>query len=272
MKHLGKDALRHSDSSPLFSHAPPFQQRAIVLRAAEQAQVLSEGLSLLGLSVISCPMIEIIPNKQALEHLTVPFIAAFTTLIFTSVNGTSIFFRTLIEKNIEITPLAEKKIFAVGPETANALKNFGISPSGIPQKFDGNSLLTLFNENLTDEKILIPRASLGRQILPQELRTRGAIVCDLGVYDTRLPKLPSIAIYDHDLIIFTSSSTVNHFFQSPLYTNQSIIPFCIGEYTRETLKAYFPYQIYTSAHATIESLIICVKEYLMEHQKEVLKR
>ncbi|MFA6914895.1 MAG: uroporphyrinogen-III synthase [Parachlamydiales bacterium] len=248
-----------SDNSQDF---PLPKNRAIVLRGIDQSQSFLNDLVELGLDVIQCPMIEIIPNKQALKRLTSSFISGFTSLIFTSSNGVTIFFHHLIENEIDIRILANKKIFAVGPKTAESLKLFGLIPDAIPEKFAGDTILKLYSENLQEEKILIPRAKIARQTLPEELKARGAKVCDLSVYRTVSPKLKPIAIQDNDLVIFTSSSTADHFFQSKLYKNQRIVPFCIGDYTRLTVAGYFSGTIYTSDQATAESLTKCIEDYL----------
>ncbi len=66
-------------------------------------------------------------------------------------------------------------------------------------------------------RILLPRASRGRELLPQTLREQGAEVNLIAVYDTVVPE-ESRAKLAHllksqppDLITFTSSSTVSNF-------------------------------------------------------------
>lgn len=250
------------------------KKRVVVLRGADQAQGMVDELMAQGLDVIQCPMIEILPNKNALNRITPHFISPFTTLIFTSANGVKIFFNSMLEKNIDMRTLVNKKIFSVGPKTEDCLKSFGIIPDGVPEKFVAESLLTVLSGDLKKEKILIPTAAGARPVLPQELKAGGAKVSVLKIYRTVAPKPKPILILDKDLVIFTSSSTADHFFNSTIFKNQNIICFCIGDITRKTVSKYVSKNIYTSKTATSESLVECIIEFLrletFEHKSEVL--
>lgn len=240
--------------------------RVIVLRGADQAQGIVEDLLAQGLDVIPCPMIEVHANPQALNLVSVAFIAKFTSLIFTSANGVSIFLNHMREKGIDFRTLAGKKVFTVGPKTANTLKSFGIFPDGIPEKFVAEHILDLFGDDLRKEKILIPSAAGARPILSQELKAKGAKVSVLKVYRTHVPKLKPISILSGDLVIFTSSSTADHFFNSKLFKNQEIISFCIGEITQKSVSKYVAKDIYISKEATSESLVQCICEFLEKNR------
>lgn len=240
----------------------PKRRRVLVLRGADQAQQMVEELAAEGLDVIQCPMIEIAPNQRTLNRINHTFLAPFTSLIFTSANGVNIFLKAMQEKGIDVGTLAGKKFFTVGPKTSDSLKSFGIIPDGIPEKFVAESIIDLFHGKLTNEKILIPTAAGARPILPQELKAGGAKVTVLKIYHTGVPKLKPITILDKDLVIFTSSSTADHFFNSKLFKNQEIISFCIGEITCRTVSKYMTKNIYTSKEATSESLVECVCEFL----------
>ncbi len=238
------------------------RKRVIVLRGVDQAQEMVEELISLGLDVIHCPMIEIQPNKGPINRITRSFIASFTTLIFTSANGVNVFFHSMLEKGIDVRALANKKFFTVGPKTRDSLISFGFIPDGIPDKFVAESLLDLFHADLKKEKILIPTAAGARAILPEELRGRGARVVVLKIYRTIAPKPRPIEIRDGDLVVFTSSSTAEHFFNSLLYKNQEIISFCIGEITSKAVSKYISENIYISKESTSESLVECIRGWI----------
>lgn len=239
------------------------RRRVFVLRSIDQAQKIIEDLSALKLNVIQCPMIEIQPNQKELKCISFSFIKPFTTLIFTSANGVNIFMRNLMDKGMDARVMANKKILAIGPKTYECLKSFGLLPDGMPDTYVAESILGLLNSNLHAEKILIPTAEGARQALPEELKARGAMVNVLKIYNNICPKLKPLVIQDYDLVVFTSSSTADHFFKSKLYRNQHIIAFCIGEITQQSVLKYISNNVYTSLKATSESLVECIKKYLL---------
>lgn len=238
------------------------KSRVIVLRGIDQAQGMIEELLSLNLDVIQCPMIEIIPNHRELKRITKTFITPFTTIIFTSANGVHYFLSDLRQKGIDIRILANKRIFTVGAKTEHCLNSHGLIADGTPATFVAESILDLFGSHLQEEKILIPTADGARDILSKELRDRDAKVCTLKIYKNITPKAKPLSIRDGDMVIFTSSSTAEHFFTSRLYKMQRIIPFCIGEITRKSVAKYISGDIYTSTQATAESLVDSVKRFL----------
>lgn len=244
--------------------APMSGIKVIVLRSIDQSQDLTDDLSELGADVIQCPMIKIVPTKKELQKVNASFLSSFNTLIFTSANGVRFFMNALFEKLMDARVLSNKKIIAIGPKTKESLMDCGIIADAMPHKFVAESILDVLDEDIKNEKILIPTAFGARQVLPDELRKRGAEVCVLKIYKNVTPPIPkSISVKDGDLVIFTSSSTADHFFNSPLYKKQKIVPFCIGEITRKTVLKYLGNQkIYTSKESTAQSLVDCIHEYV----------
>ena len=99
-------------------------------------------------------------------------------------------------------------------------------------------------------RVLIPRAEVAREILPEQLRELGATVDVIPVYRTIVPAVDVVALTQqlHDgqvaVITFTSSSTVRNFMElfggrdavRPLLAG--VVVACIGPITANTAKEY----------------------------------
>ena len=109
---------------------------------------------------------------------------------------------------------------------------------------------SLNQQEISTSRILIPRAEVAREILPDQLRARGAHVDVVPVYRTLAPDLKAEGwwqeLRDHrlDVVTFTSSSTVRNFVAmlggmeavSPLL--QSVTIACIGPITAKTAEEF----------------------------------
>lgn len=233
---------------------PLFGKRVIILRAVHQAQPLITELSLLGAEAIALPLLSFEPNERAQKRVTPNFLKKFTVLIFTSANGVDAFFNALFTKG-DARTLTGKRIVAIGPKTAEALKSYGIRADAMPPVYDAAAITKLFKKTLKQETVLIPTAEGARQALPAALRSRGAKVTVLRMYKTLCPPLREIPLSGGDYVVFTSPSTVTHFFKSGIYNGQDIVPFCIGRVTADEAKKYLAGPLTIAADSTAESLI-----------------
>ncbi len=247
---------------------PLFGKRIVLLRTAGQGQEWVNPLSELGAEVIQLPMIEIVPNQQILTQIHPKEIDRFSLVVFTSPNGVKQWMTTLFENGYDARTLAKQKIAAIGSKTAALLKEFGIIPDILPEDFSQEGLLDTLPVIMAGETILIATAAGARETLPKELIQRGATVEVWKLYDTKMPDIISNQeINNGDWIIFTSSSTVTHFFESKLYNSQPITAFCIGKSTEETLKQHYQGPIIVSPKATIEATISVLLNHAGEEKK-----
>jgi len=89
----------------------------------------------------------------------------------------------------------------------------------VPEEFRAEGLLTaLKGERWQGKRVLLARAAAARDVLPRELRQRGAHVDVVPAYETVVPagsKKRAGVLFGRgkpDAITFTSSSTVKNFF------------------------------------------------------------
>lgn len=187
-------------------------------RAAEQAAEFAEQLRQGGAVVVECPTIQLAPPRQWDEiDAAINAMPSFNWLILTSTNGVRFFFTRLQELGFAPTALQSAKVCAVGPKTAEALQELGIRPDLVPEQFTGEGVVAAFQGiELQGCRVLFPKADGARDLIPQQLRSRGAEVVDPVVYRNIIPQaLPESArqaLEQHQLaaVVFSSPSTVRN--------------------------------------------------------------
>ncbi|OFV96519.1 MAG: uroporphyrinogen-III C-methyltransferase [Acidobacteria bacterium RIFCSPLOWO2_02_FULL_61_28] len=204
-----------------FECLPLFGERILITRPREQARELAEPLRALGAETIELPTIAIADPEDwsaldgAIERLGTP--RTYDWLIFTSANGVRKFMQRMAANGTDVRRLAGAKICAIGPATADELRAHLLVVDVVPRTYVAEGVLeALAEEPLAGKRILIPRARVARDVLPAELRKRGAEVDVVEAYRSILPTErteKTEAIFTRHrptLIVFTSSSTVEN--------------------------------------------------------------
>jgi uroporphyrinogen-III synthase len=194
--------------------------RILVGRARHQASALSSALRDVGAEVLEIPFIEIRkprsykPLDRALQNLE-----TYDWLILTSVNGVEAVCERLKKLRLASSKLAHLKIAAIGPATADAIKEHGAKVQVVPKEYVAESVVKSLRNRVKGKRVLLARAREARDIIPVELRKLGAHVDVVDAYETIVPQssrkrinaaLKSKTRRPH-LITFTSSSTVRNF-------------------------------------------------------------
>jgi len=199
-----------------FERRPLFGKRIVVTRATQQAPALSDKLRDLGADVIEMPATHIARLDLAPLRSAIANIADYDWLIFTSQNAVAIFWEQLLGAGRDARTLAGVKIAAVGPATAGALLEHGITVDVIPKRFVAEGLLEKLQErdDLDGARALYVTAEGARDVLADGLQELGAQVTVLEVYrsisDGQGAEKLSRAIEAGkvDLVTFTSASSV----------------------------------------------------------------
>jgi len=199
-----------------FEHRPLFGKRIVVTRATQQAPILSEKLRELGADAIEMPATQIARLDLGPLRNSIDRIADYDWLIFTSQNAVAIFWEQLLGRGKDSRALAGLKIAAVGPATAGALLEHGITVDVIPQRFVAEGLLEMLGErdDVSGSKVLYITAEGARDVLPAGLREMGAELAIIEAYRT-IPDGEGAATLARaieagkvDLATFTSASAV----------------------------------------------------------------
>jgi uroporphyrinogen III methyltransferase / synthase len=193
-------------------------KKIIVTRAAEQAGEFSGKLSARGATVLECPTISLVePESWQLLDLAIRDLHNYNWLILTSGNAVRFFFQRLESLGLDARALAQCRICAVGPKTADEIRSFGIKPDLVPTDFKAEGVVEEFSRlDMHNSRVLYPRADKARDLIPSELKRLGAHVDSpvayRNIFPERLPPETLFALEKRsvDCITFTSSSTVQN--------------------------------------------------------------
>jgi uroporphyrinogen-III synthase len=236
-------APRESGRSP---ELPLAGCRVLVSRAKEQAGALSSALRELGCQVIEIPFIEIrAPRSYRPLDAALRDLAGYDWLILTSVNGVESLWQRLRKFRIPRTRLKHLQIAAIGPATKRAIVKHGLKVKMMPEEYVAEAVVKGLHDKVNGKRVLLVRAKVARDVIPDSLRAAGAHVDVVEAYETVVPEKSRIrlrALFKNKqrrphLVTFTSSSTVRNFAELLGTTKLNNIQFAsIGPVTSATLR------------------------------------
>lgn len=266
-----REQLRWFDRKPLFG------VRVLVTRAVEQADSLAQALSERGAAAIELPMIRIEPPLDSAPlTAAIANLRSYRWLVFTSQNGVRAFFAELARQGLDSRQLFGLRIAAIGPSTAQALVPHGVRCDVMPESsFRGEALAESMLREQGDTtmqgvRVLLPRAAVARDVLPDTLRAAGAVVDVVEAYRTlgasaeasdALKQL--IERGELDVIAFTASSTVQHTLaalgEDAAQRLRGLTLASIGPITTDTATAHGLHVTLTAEEYTIPGLVAALE-------------
>ena len=212
------EVVRLREKLDWYEQLPLFGRRIVVTRAKGQAEALTAKLHALGADAVELPTIAIEPAMDS-EPLDTAIgrLEGYDWLIFTSANGVRFFLDRLDRSAVDLRKL-RAKICAIGPATRRALESLHLKVDLMGKEYVAESLVEAFAPfDLQGKRVLLPRAAVARDLLPAELRRRGAVVDVVEAYRTVIPEEAAARAREifgggrrPDWITFTSSSTVKN--------------------------------------------------------------
>ena len=258
-----------------FDNKPLFGKTVIVTRARAQASALTKKLEAQGARVLEVPAIKIVPPADfAPLDKAIAEIDTYKWLILTSVNGVEYFFNRLQKAGKDSRALCGVKIAAIGSATAEALKGYGITADLIPSAYKAEELAdALAEDTKAGDKLLLTRAKVARNVLPERLRALGAQVDVVAAYETvadcqnKEELLEALESGEASVVTFTSSSTVTNLLdvlgdKKDLLNKVALA--AIGPVTAETLEKNGLKPAISAAEYTIDGLMTAIEEYYKE--------
>jgi uroporphyrinogen III methyltransferase/synthase len=229
-----RDRLRWFDNRPLFD------KRIIVTRPREQADELARRIEAAGGEALLAPSICIQavpePDLSGLEQ-------GYDWVVFTSVNGVQCFRDALRAEGYDLRRVGNAKIAAIGPETTRAVERAGLKVDFVPSRYVAEQVLAEFPEPLGGKRVLLPRARVARELLPELWRQEGATVDVVPVYESVPDETGAeglreqLAAREVEVVTFTASSTVEGFLKRFGDLDLSYLTVaCIGPITAETAR------------------------------------
>jgi uroporphyrinogen III methyltransferase/synthase len=262
-----RDGLNWYEKRPLLG------KRIVVTRTRKQASVLSNKLRALGAHVIELPTIRIEPPSNLREFAELVQDAhVYEWIVFTSANGVEAFFDIFFKLYNDAREIGGARIAAIGPATAQRVKDFHLHVDLQPDEFVAEAVLREFKKQGSIENlhILLVRAEKARDALPKELSAMGAIVDEGFAYRT-VPETRDtsgarrqLAQNGADLITFTSSSTVENFLALGLPWPNGMRIASIGPITSNTVRDH-GLKVDVEAHRhDIDGLVQAIRELFTE--------
>jgi uroporphyrinogen-III synthase len=203
-----------------------------VTRAREQASKLVERLQALGAATVEVPAIEIVDAADggAALEAAASRVRTYDWVVFTSANAVDRFLTLLPDARA----LGDVRLAVIGPGTAAALARWRLRPDLVPERAVGEGLLETFPAGRG--RVLLPRAAVARDVVPDGLRAAGWDVDVVEAYRTVAVAAPPElvdAVRAADAITFTSASTVSHFVEAAGRDAVPPVVACIGPVTAE---------------------------------------
>ncbi len=197
---------------------PLFGQKILVTRPKTRSGKLAKKLRDLGADIVEIPSIRLIPIENRDFDTALSNIEKYSWIVFTSPAGVEIFFEKLKEISLDVRKLYNIKFAVIGAGTGKELFKHGIIADFVPETYDTEYLARGLVDKLSEnDRVMIPRAALGNEVLTEVLAESGAELLDLPVYDTVaenhdwLDLDEMIEKEDMDFVTFTSASTVHNF-------------------------------------------------------------
>ena len=200
-----------------FENRPLFGRRVVVTRAREQAGELATRLQAQGAATVEVPAIEIHEPTDGGAALAavVDRLGDYDWVVLTSPNGARRLLDAVRERGRDARAFAQARLAAIGPGTAEALAGGNLTVDLVPPRFVAESLLEAMPApGATGARLLLVRAAVARDVLPDGLRGRGWDVDVVEAYRTEQAPLAedqAAAVAAADVVTFTSSSTVSNF-------------------------------------------------------------
>ena len=174
-------ALRWFDTKPMFG------KRVLVTRPADRADELARMLRDEGAEPVRMPAIAIAPPEDpAPLERAVRELDAYAWVVITSATGASALFAEIARQGRDARALGAAKVCAIGPATAAKLASYGVRADLVPEEFRGeavaSAILARHPEGLAGRRILLPRAAVARDVVPDTLRANGALVDVVPAY------------------------------------------------------------------------------------------
>jgi uroporphyrinogen III methyltransferase/synthase len=208
-----REHLRWFDDRPLFG------RRIVVTRSREQAGELVDMLEERGAEAIQTPTIRIAPPEdgETLERAAADA-GRYDWIVFTSANAVDALLGRLLQHG-DIRELKGVRLCAIGPSTAQRVARYGLRADVVPDEARAEGVFEALQAAapLAGTRVLLPRADIAREVLPDQLRDAGADVDEVIAYRTLLGGGEREADQDIyrmllerqiDAVTFTSASTV----------------------------------------------------------------
>ncbi len=249
-------------------------KRIVITRAADQSESLVAGLRASGAIAVLMPLVAFAaPDDVKRLDETVASLSGFDWIFLTSQNA----LRALQDSSERIhvalgDTVRGTRIAAVGPATAEATRQAGLSVTYVAGQHDGVSLARELGAEVKGKKVLLPRSDRANPDLVAVLGELGAVVTEVVAYKTirtdgvmeRWQEV--VTRTPPDAVLFFSPSAVHHL-EELLGTERfaelsnNVLFAAIGTVTERAVRAAGVERVLKAADTTVDSIIQTLTEH-----------
>jgi uroporphyrinogen III methyltransferase/synthase len=256
-----------------FEDRPLLGRKVVVTRTRQQASQLSAALRQAGAEPIEVPVIEVADPSDGGAALAAAAgrLADHDWVVLTSPNGARRLLDAVAAAGGDARAFGAAGVAAIGPGTAAALAERGLRADLVPDRYVAEALLdALPPPPAGGGRILIARAEVARDVLPQGLESRGWQVEVVPAYRT-VPAAVSdrqrATVASADVVTFTSSSTVERYLDALGDATVPPVVACIGPITAATARERgLTVDVEAEVH-TIDGLVAALVAWAAEHPR-----
>ncbi|MGD0742255.1 MAG: hydroxymethylbilane synthase [Acidimicrobiales bacterium] len=183
--------------------------RVVVTRPARQSPPLVAAFAAEGAEVVELAtiLVEDPSDGGGALRAAAGRLGSFDWVVFTSANAVERLFAEIPAPG----EIGAVRVAAIGSGTAQALRRRGVEAELVPRRFVGEAVVAGFPPATPGGRVLLPRAAVARDVVPEGLRRLGWEVEVVEAYRTVTATPPPAALAAAaaaDAVVFTSSSTV----------------------------------------------------------------
>ncbi|MFO1462456.1 MAG: uroporphyrinogen-III C-methyltransferase [bacterium] len=262
-----------------FEQRPLFGRKILVTRAPGQASALSRSLREAGAQALELSALSFGPPKswRAFDRACA-CAESYDWLVFSSRNAVEACLTRLEDRRLGPAVFRHARVAAVGPMTADRLREAGLRVHRQPKEFNAMALAATFSpRELQGKRVLFPRAERGREEAIALLQGKGAKVDRVTVYRSLAPKVSRRELRQlfagglPDLLTFTSGAAAEHLAAmlrgTPYAAALRKVPaLVIGPVTRSAARRAGWKVVAVAKQATIESMADAVEDYFSKRK------
>ncbi len=259
-----------------FDAQPLFGKRLLVPRPVEQARSTALAIRERGAEAVLEPAIaiEAAPDPDAVARAA-QSVGTYDWVVFTSQNGVARFWDALDAEGLDARAFGAARVAVIGPKTGEALSSRGIRADLVAPEYVAESLVSALSSRASGEgrglgRVLVARALVARDVVPEALRAHGAEVDVVAVYETRAVRGPARerlrnTVETADVVLFTSSSMVASLVEALGERGRDALSkltvACIGPVTRDTAERAGLRVDVVADVFTVEGLLDALEDY-----------
>ncbi len=179
------EVVRVQADADCLTARPLFGRTVLVTRPERQSTDMIMLLGELGAAALLQPAIDIDPPADwSGVDAVIGALSRYDWLVFSSANGVHFFLERIMETGGDLRLLGGCQLAAIGPATAEALADYHLRADLLPDEYRAEALAEGLAAKVAGQRVLLLRASRGREVLAEMLTAAGAHVEQTVVYQS----------------------------------------------------------------------------------------